>query len=668
MIQSARILVVVSTVLAAFAEGYLGAGTSGRPQVLWVGAVGFVATLALGQQWRSIAMPVLAAAMYLTPAILYLAFNAVDYGLDAIWILPLLGLILSDRVREWSLPVRWQWPLITWAAIVALAWPIVFLREVDFNLWILPLPRVSNSGDGAPPWLVAQSVAYFALLHNVGILLIDALCRWYRDDLARFRREVLAPLAAAAGIAAVVSVYQGFVDLEFLNTGFWAYMLRASGTLADANKLGAVAGFWTVGAIVFARRMRQPWNLIVSVTALALGSAAVWVSGSRTGLASVVVSLTIAGVEALRWYKLDLRKLAYTGIGAIALGVVMVVILRNASTVTIAQRGALESLPFYGERSIATSLNEYLWDRFGYGPAAIQMIKEHPLAGVGPGIFHSQARDFGELAGRTIPAPDNAQAWWRHNLAELGVLGIIPMVGWCVIFWRTMFSAGAADRDRLATGMLRGLLIAFFIASLFGVPAQSAAISMTFWVFVCWLLLERGHDAGGAPAVSDWRTIAGVAVVIIAAHATVTAVDAFGNLRPRHRAERMGWYYRYGYHISNQGADVEADPGGNPIGRRWTMKKSLAVIEVKGKVLKFVAWVDHPDADQNPVHTQVYADSMLVYEGDLRRTPLFLDIPATPGRTYLTIETSVDRTFRPSDFGSRDDRDLGLSIRNWTWE
>ena len=63
---------------------------------------------------------------------------------------------------QWSLPARWQWPLITWAAIVAITWPIVFLREADFALWILPLERVSNTSIGIGPWLVDQNVTYFA--------------------------------------------------------------------------------------------------------------------------------------------------------------------------------------------------------------------------------------------------------------------------------------------------------------------------------------------------------------------------------------------------------------------------------------------------------------------------------------------------------------------------
>ncbi|MEY4093090.1 MAG: hypothetical protein RLZZ53_289, partial [Acidobacteriota bacterium] len=186
---------------------------------------------------------------------------------------------------------------------------------------------------------------------------------------------------------------------------------------------------------------------------------------------------------------------------------------------------------------------------------------------------------------------------------------------------------------------------------------------------VFWFALEQGGDALVPPRNQKWSPmVLSLTIALVVVHVGVTTADAFGDLRPRHRAERFEWYYRYGYHISNDGADVERDPGGNPIGRRWTMKQSLALIPVKGKILKFAAWVDHPDADERPVHTQIYADSMLVYEGDLRRTPLFIDIPATPGRHYMLIETAIDRTFRPSDAGSRDARDLGLSIRDWTWE
>ena len=669
-LSSTRLLVIASVVIAAFVEAYL--GSQYTPEVFWIGIASFAVTVVAGERLRSIALPIVMAALYLTPAVLLVTLGerGRGYGLDVIWILPLLGMTLAGRgAREWSLPERWRFPLITSAAIVAIAWPIVFLREADFALWILPLPRVSNTSIGIGPWEVDQNIAYFAIGHLLGILWIDALCRWYRNDVKRFRREVLSGLVVAAAIAAAVSIYQGFFDLGFLNTGFWEYMIRASGTLADPNKLGAVAGFWTIGAIVFARRMARPWPAVLAIAGAVLGVAAAWLSGSRTGLASVMIGVLIAGFEALRWSKLDLRRLAIFAVVVLVSAIGLAVVLSRASTHTVIQRGTWTYIPFYGDKSVKESVNELLWERYGYGPAAIEMIKEYPVEGVGPGTFHALSHDFGNLAGHTIPQPDNAQAWWRHNLSELGIVGFIPLLMWLVIFGRQLFARPEAG-DRISTGMLRGNLIAFFIASLFGMPSQSVAIVITFWVFVWWFMLEQSTEPEPRRLpLPTWAPA--VAVALIAIHGGMTIVDAFGSLRPAHRAEQFDWYYRYGYHTNeNNGADLEPDPGGNPIGRRWTMQKSLAVIPVKGKVLKFVAWNDHPDSDVRPVHTRVWADAKLVYEGDLKREPLFLDIPATPGKTHMRIETAIDRTWRPSDSrpGSRDSRDLGLSIRDWVWQ
>lgn len=673
-----RGFIVLSTIAAAIVEAFLANLYS--PQVFWIALAGFVLMLVLGQRLRSAALPIIMASLYLAPAIFIatLGNTVTGYGQDVIWILPLLGLILSDRgALRWSLPARWQWPLVTWSAIVAIVWPIVFLREADFALWILPLPRVSNTSMGTGPWEVGQNVAYFAVGHNFGILFVDALCRWYANERARFRRDVLAAISIAAAIAAIVAVYQGFVDLTFLNTGFWAYMIRASGTLADPNKLGAVVAFWTIGAVVLARRMARPRSTIVTIFALVLGMAAVWLCGSRTGLAAVGVSVAIAAWESVREWRstrlktgVDAKRMITMGVGALALAIGLVVMLQNASTHTVIARGSWTYIPFYGDKGVWESVNELLWERFGYGPAAIEMIKEHPIDGVGVGTFHALSYDFGKLRGYFI-VPDNAQNWFRHMFAELGLLGSVPLLWWCVVLLMLMFSRPRGDR--LSFGMLRGVLIGFGAASMFGMPAQSIAIVITFWVFAFWLWLEAtaGADVVARPIQPvDWpRNMLIAAAALVSIHVGMTTVDAFGDLRPRNRAERWDWYYRYGYYTNDlDGTDLEKDPGGNPIGRRWTMKDSLAVIKVQGKTLKFVAWNDHPDSDVKPVHTRVWADSKLVFEGDLKRAPLMLDIPATPGKTHMLIETSIDRTWRPSDSGSRDRRDLGLSIRDWTWQ
>ena len=355
------------------------------------------------------------------------------------------------------------------------------------------------------------------------------------------------------------------------------------------------------------------------------------------------------------------------GVAALVLGMALILVLQKASTHTVIQRGTWGYIPIYGDKGIKNSVNELLWERFGYGPAAIEMIKEHPIDGVGVGTFHALTHDFGKLRGYSL-ATDNAQSWFRHVLAEFGLVGSIPMLWWCAVL--AMLMCSRSGGDRLSFGMLRGVIAGFGVASLFGMPAQSAAITVTFWVFAFWLWSEATAVQAVPKKGLNWsRGLLVAAAALITVHIGMTTVDAFGDLRPRNRAQRWDWYYRYGFHTNdNDGADREPDPGGNPIARRWTMKDSLAVIPVKGKVLKFVAWIDHPDSDAKPVHTRVWADSKLVFEGDLKRTPLMLDIPATPGKSHMLIETAIDRTWRPSDSGSRDTRDLGLSIRDWVWQ
>jgi len=676
MLRLSRGVVIASTVLAALVENYISAQY--HPYLFWTALAGFVALLVTGDRVRRVALPIVLGAAYLLPGFLIATDPAkqADFNLDIAWVLPLLGLALSDRSLQWSLPKRWLSPLLLWSLVVSVTWPILFLRETDFALWVLPLQRVSNTSFGISPEEMGQRITYFVLLHSGGILVADALYRWFSNQRDALAREVLWPMAIAAGVAASVAFYQGFVDLGFLNQHFWTYMIRASGTLGDPNKLGAVMSFWTVGAVVLARRLRLPWSVVIGVSAIVAGGGAAWLSGSRTGLAAVTISVGIAGVEAVwNWWsnrattRVNPVRVAMIGGGSLMIAALMVMVLQNASTHTIVARGTLGYLPFVGDRGILTSVNELLWERFGYGPAAVEMIKEHPIEGIGLGMFHPMVRDYGKLVGytgdRTLVS-DNAQSWFRHNLAELGFVGVIPLVWWCVVFAGVMVSRSKAG-DRLSVGLLRGILLGFFAASVFGMPAQSIAIVITFWVFAFWIYSERAGPVAPTQTIPSWLTIAAVALVVV--HAGMTTVDAFGDLRPLERAKRWDWYYRYGWVFIDK--ELEPDPGGYPVGRRWTMKKSLSLIPVQGRTLKFVAWIDHPDADKKPVHTRVWADSALVYEGDLTRgAPLNLDIPARPGEKYLVLETEIDRLFRPSDFNptSRDRRELGLSVRDWTWQ
>src|SRR5688572_829766 len=197
MSQITRALVIASTVLAAFAQTYV-ATFYWPPQTIWIASASVFVLAIAGHRLRAFALPAVLASIYFMPAFLYITRGGETFVLDFLWMMPLLGLTLSGPgAHRWSLPERWQWPLITWACVVSISWPIVFLRETDFALWLLS-ENVSNSSIGIAPSTVNEYVTYLAVAHNFGILWVDALCRWYRQDSARFVREVVYPLAITA--------------------------------------------------------------------------------------------------------------------------------------------------------------------------------------------------------------------------------------------------------------------------------------------------------------------------------------------------------------------------------------------------------------------------------------------------------------------------------------
>lgn len=661
-------VVITSTLAAAFVQLYLATRLL-YPQLFFLVAAAFAVAVVVGTWRPGAATTVILAVSYLCPAAYVIWAGFENYSFEIVWSLPLLGVIVAGRdAWRWHLPTAWRWPLVTWALVIAASWPFVFLREVDFYLDLLPLRGVANTSIGITPWDAVTAVTYWTLVHNLGLLWFDRLFGWYRERHSEFRATVLLPLATALVAAVAIGAYQAFVDLRFLNPHLWPHMGRASGTLGDANTFGMLAAMWGPASIVLAQRWRAPWSLVLATAGVGIALLGVLTSGSRTALIVITLSLAAMAFEGvMSWRRADaasrppLKRLAPILGGALILAVVILLAARGSSITSVIDRGSLGYVPFIGDRGIGSSIRDVFWDRYGYGPPAIQMVKEHPWAGTGVGSFHTLVHDFARAISGMDLDPDNAQSWYRHNLAELGVLGSIPWLAWCLVFLRTSWSRTTGGSQPFSARVLRGTLLAFGFASLMAMPGQSMPVALTFWTLAFWYASLKGVPAA---ASAVWPKAAwGLTLALVALHASITFMDARGELRPRDRSTRFGWDYRYGL------GNVERDAAGNPERRTSDNLRSLAVNPVKGKVLKLAAWIDHPDGDDKPVHVRLWADSRLVFDGDVKRSAaVFLDIPATPGRAHMVIESEVSRLWRPKDFGSADSRVLGLSIRDWVWE
>ena len=246
------------------------------------------------------------------------------------------------------------------------------------------------------------------------------------------------------------------------------------------------------------------------------------------------------------------------------IGAALILVLQNASTHTIVQRGTLGYLAVLRrprhrrqrQRIVVGSLRLRTGgDPDDQGAPARRRRRRH--------VPH---------AGRTISARPPARSFRARTTPRRGGAITSPSSGsWPSFRWCGGASCLAiccsARSGRRSAGRrhVAWRAVAFFVASLFGVPSQSIAITLTFWVFVFWFLIEQrrtgrsGNRSEGVASTADDRGVA-----LIAIHAGTTVIDAFGDLRPRHRVERFDWYYRYGLGVARRRRARSGRQSGRP--------------------------------------------------------------------------------------------------------
>jgi hypothetical protein len=468
-----RLIVIASTLLAVAAGLW---PLAGQPAVLAVLVGLFLGTAALAR-WRAGAT----ASVVLLFA--YTAYGAVrlvagpQMAALPFWLAAFAGLALGGAGwTRWQAADGWRTPLAWWALVVAISWPLAAARELNYSL---------------TPSLAAGPIITSAIVQMTLALWMDRLLASARDQRSTPGSSITlthwaGPLLASALASAGAALYQWQQDPSWLSGEPWISLGRTVGMMGDANPLGVATALWAPLAwTLFAGGPAA--TLLGGLLALVLWTAA-WLSGSRT-----IIILVVAGVAALAWIGASARRvspLRLTGVLAVAAAALAGLLVVAGPRVppnspvarlySAAPRGSVNDLA-----------HEWLWRRDGYGLAAVEAIREHPITGVGVGRFPSLSTGYHQrLTGIALP-PDNAQSLWRHTFAEQGLLGLLPLLWLTLLTLRALVSTAPSNEEL----MLRVMVAAMGVALLFGYPVQDAAIAITLGTLVA---------AVGRARVDDW--------------------------------------------------------------------------------------------------------------------------------------------------------------------
>jgi hypothetical protein len=648
MDRATKLLLVLWACAVVAAEAYLLGKGWPRVQYFAVGTF-LAAAIAAAIDRRTVSIVLLFT--YLFPIVVWQVRGHFVAQFAIVWLAPLVGAMLPLAIRtRWHVPASWRLALAGWGLAIAAGSVIVAAREMDFHPAVLDIPRgIGNSVIGGTPSGLVEWVLHVSLTLVAGILWFDWLVQQSESD--RFR-YVIVPLGISWLLMCCVAIYQMFVDVLFWNPTPYGVMGRAAGTVLDGNVCGTIAALGMGMAAFYSRSFERGRLALIGAGAL-IGWLTVWGTGSRTALAAASIVSVFTAID-LYLYGGTTARLTR---GRLIVGTAALIALLAAFAASdLRVTGPIERVQaMFPGGSLATWrwVASELWNRNGFGARAMDMIAEYPLFGVGVGAFHILMPDYAALYGGP-KVVDNAQNWFRHQFAEFGLIGSAGWLVWSAGFAWFVFGHHSTRPRVFGLWTGRGLLLAFGVISLVGMPAQNPLAAITFWTIAAAFVCRVGAPSAAAASRAGWIAI----TVLVLVYAAGTTFQAVNELRVPMRAKRVGWPYSYGLY------PPEHDAAGREF--RWTARRAAAVVDVQGAVLRLAVSANHADIQQRPVAAKVWCDGELVLERELNTTAeQVVMIPMEDGEKRVVIDTSAGRVVRPSDNGLPDTRELGLMIR---WE
>lgn len=345
------------------------------------------------------------------------------------------------------------------------------------------------------------------------------------------------------------------------------------------------------------------------------------------------------------------------------------------------------SILFFAQGSIVYQRMNELWVSYREGgldkalaergssiwKAAVHMIKDYPLSGVGIGAFIIELPNYARIHGFPLRITDSAENYFIQAMAELGIIGLF-FAGW--IFWLIFkrmkrgfdpdLSQGRWSHIQIGVSCgIISMVLVFMVHTFIG----SYELKYTFWLLVGMLFVLNRSGAEAETRIAFSKKFKIFGVILILMFSGLQLWNSTHSLSLARRNDALGLDQNFGSY------ETERTDDGRQF--QWTKKNRGLTVSVKGPLMEIPMMASHPDIRENPVNVQIYLvkdffrERILLDELTLRESSwktYEYRIPDEAGAEVLLL-FKVSRTWNPwKTSRALDTRDLGIALGEVTFK
>jgi O-antigen ligase len=541
-----------------------------------------------------------------------------------------------------------------------------------------PLTHITVKKDSAQWGLwYLKRISFIYLLYPV---LFIAAIYFFQSDFNYRILLILLPVLAIPSL--LIGVYQGTINMFYLNDLYFARIQRVSGLEIDANGFGISLFLLFPLCVLAILLVRRIWIKLFFILLLMIIGWCLYMSGSRTGVVGVLLFILL-----FPWIwiwadkKLTQRKRRFLLLCPLIcfffIGIVGVFTLQNyfSSSEMLVKRLNLPN-PFYEKGVIEKTLRHS--GRPNLALQAYRLLKLSPLSGWGPGGFYRSQQNIRFRNGEGyFFIFDNANNHYLQMSSELGILGSLfnflfhtfPL--WMVLRIRNEIH----DKDvRIASGFVFITLCIMMLLYLTG-PHTTFFSVMWIQVVVQSFLIGTAIKYGYSFKALNIKTMSPVIIVLSIVFLWGTYSNASGKEGYKARQKAEWWPYKYDKNCYLH----EKWKEGNV---RWCKKDAFLQTPLyinKDKIpkkIKLAIKVHHPDVASDPVTVRYGGKSGTFHELVIKNYAWSnIELPITEDNIfefaspynvtekYFVLSLDVSRTWMPKEWGVNDDpRELGAAV------